>query len=416
MARKVRHSALESRSARLKLTVRRKPYTGPSLARGIKLLYRRNKTSGSWVAKVSDGAGSYWTKAIASADDYEDSDAKRVLTFFEAQDAAKKLARSEDGVADSAPLTVDVALKDYKRDLEARGANAYNAEHPRVHLTAVLLSKPLQLLTAGELKKWRDSLLGQIAPATVNRLCNSLCAALELAAQHDERIKNRQAWETGLAGLPDAQSARNVVLSDGTIRAFVAAAYTSDARLGLLVEVLAITGARPSQAARLLIEDLRDQQVNPQLKMPKSGKGGGRNRSQKKFQHFSVPIAPALAIKLRGAAGNRLDHMPLLLRSDGTPWGDDPSQYYRRDIREIVTSLDLDPDEVTLYALRHSSISRMLLRNVPVRLVAGLHDTSVGQIERNYSKYITEHSDDHARAALLQLEEPVGDNFVPPVH
>ena len=34
-----------------------------------------------------------------------------------------------------------------------------------------------------------------------------------------------------------------------------------------------------------------------------------------------------------------------------------------------------------------------------------LHDTSVGQIESNYTKYITEHSDDHARTALLQLEE-----------
>jgi hypothetical protein len=41
---------------------------------------------------------------------------------------------------------------------------------------------------------------------------------------------------------------------------------------------------------------------------------------------------------------------------------------------------------------------------------------SVGQIESNYSKYITEHSDDHARAALLQLEEEPAaatDNVVP---
>jgi hypothetical protein len=243
MARRIRHSALESRSARLKLKIRRKPYTGPSLARGIMLTYRRNKGNGTWVLKASNGHGGYWTKGIGLADDYEDSDGKTILTFYGAQDAAKKLARGEDGVADSAPLTVDGALKDYRRDLEARGADTYNAEHPRVHLSPTLLAKPVQLLTASELKKWRDSLLGKIAPATINRLCNSVCAALALAAQHDERILNRQAWETGLAALPDAQSARNVVLADDKIRAFVAAAYEQDAKLGLLVDVLAITGA-----------------------------------------------------------------------------------------------------------------------------------------------------------------------------
>jgi hypothetical protein len=50
-----------------------------------------------------------------------------VLTFYQAQDQAKKLARGEDGSADGAPITVDGALKDYRRDLEARSANPYNA-------------------------------------------------------------------------------------------------------------------------------------------------------------------------------------------------------------------------------------------------------------------------------------------------
>ena len=55
MARKVSFSALESRSARLRLKIRRRPYSGPSLARGISLMYRRNKTNGTWVLKASDG-------------------------------------------------------------------------------------------------------------------------------------------------------------------------------------------------------------------------------------------------------------------------------------------------------------------------------------------------------------------------
>ena len=51
MARKVSFSALESRTARLRLKVRRRPYSGPSLARGVVLLYRRNKTNGTWVSR-----------------------------------------------------------------------------------------------------------------------------------------------------------------------------------------------------------------------------------------------------------------------------------------------------------------------------------------------------------------------------
>ena len=164
MARKVSFSSLESRSARLRLKIRRRPYSGPSLARGISLMYRRNRTNGTWVLKSSDGHGSYWTKGFALADDFEDANTKDVLTFYEAQDAAKKLARADGGSVESAPITVDGALTDYKRDLEARGANPYNAEHPRVHLTSVLLSKPVAMLAATELKKWRDGLLGTGAP------------------------------------------------------------------------------------------------------------------------------------------------------------------------------------------------------------------------------------------------------------
>src|SRR5215470_15456926 len=116
MARKVSFSALESRSARLRLRIRRRPYSGPSLARGIALMYRRDKTNGTWVLKANDGHGAYWTKGFALADDFEDGDAKDVLTLYAAQDHAKKRARGDEGSPGNAPITVDGALKDYKRD------------------------------------------------------------------------------------------------------------------------------------------------------------------------------------------------------------------------------------------------------------------------------------------------------------
>jgi integrase len=376
-------------------------------------LYRRNHHNGSWVVKCADGHGGYWTRVIGQADDFDISDGTKVLDFWQAQDAAKKLARGGDD-AGQAPITVDGALIDYRRDLVSRDANISNAERPRKHLTPALLATPVQLLTSKELKTWRDGLLSKLAPASINRLCNCICAALELARVHDQRIKNRDAWEVGLAGLPDAQRARNVVLPDNKVHDFIRAAYAKDYQLGLLVEVLAITGARPSQATRLLIQDLHDHPMRAKVMLPKSAKGGGRNRSQKKNLRYSVPISAALAKKLKAAASGRAADEPLLLRANGLAWpAANASSAYRSDVRAIISSIGEDPDVVTLYALRHSSIVRMLLKNIPIRLIASLHNTSVSQVEKNYSAHITEHSSDEiSRAGLLPDAEPAAGNVV----
>jgi len=408
MARKVRNSLLESRSARLKLAVRRKPYGTVPLARGASMLYRRNRGNGTWVAKVSDGSGNYWTRRIGEADDFDNSDGKNILDFYQAQDVAKTLARRQPGDVgeDSRPATVAEALDRYADDLKARDGDPSNASLPRKHLTSVLLSKPVQLLDAKELNQWRNSLLAKgLKPASVVRYCKGLRAALNLAASHDARITNKAAWEVGLEALPDATVARNVILDDATVGRFVNASYAHDQKLGLFVHVLAETGARPSQAARLLVEDLHGG-ANPRLSMPKSAKGGSKNRAARKHERVNVPITPALAARLKQAAKGRAAEAPLLMQSNGQPWSDRPSDDYREEVREIVKSIGRDPDETTLYSLRHSSIVRQLLRNVPVRIVAATHDTSIVQIERTYSKFITDHSDSLSRAALLQHEPP----------
>lgn len=413
MARNHRDSTLETRTARLKLAPRGKPYAGPSLARGIRMDYRRNRTcNGSWIARGANGHGKYWTKVIAEADDYDESNGKAILNFYEAQEPVKRLARGEDGSAEVGPTSVDNALKAYRRDLTARSANPYNADWPRLHLTSELLSKPVALLTSAELKRWRDGLLGTMAASTINRLCACLSAGLELAAQHDpKRIQNRDAWDIGLAGLPDSHRSRNVILSDDQVREFVSEAYELDHQLGLFADTLAITGTRPSQAARLLVGDLNDHLLRPKLSMPKSAKGGDRNRSQKKHERYSVPITPQLAARLKVAAKGRPDNAPLLLQSDERSWGDNPGQSYHREVDKIVAAIGCDPD-ATMYALRHSSITRMLLLNIPVRIVASLHNTSIRMIEKHYSESIVEHSDDISRKALLQHEGPRGDNVV----
>ena len=85
----------------------------------------------------------------------------------------------------------------------------------------------------------------------------------------------------------------------------------------------------------------------------------------------------------------------LLVKPIGAPWK--KSDHSARRSSGQQRQPGLDPAEVTLYALRHSSIVRQLLGGVPIWVVAVNHDTSVAMLERTYSRYIGDHSDALAR-------------------
>jgi integrase len=404
MARNIRSSALESRSARLKLAKRGKPYW-VRIDRGLALGYRRLETGGRWIIRRATGDGANWTKGFATADDYEESNNDSVLSFFQAQSTARTIAR--DGEASGGLITVTGAIDRYADDLAVRGGEARNARTARVHLPPALLSKPVSLLTQRELRSWRDGLLKGRAPATVNRIIVCVSAALELASSLDP-ITNRTAWKVGLRKLTGADTGRerNVVLPEEKIRELVSLAYEEDPAFGLFVETGAVTGARRVQLSRLRVADLQDNRPDPRVMMPSSRKG----KKAKRVDRRPVAIPPSLAAKLRHAAGDRAPDELLLLKADGTAWGvNDP----RRPFWRIVERTGLDPDVVTPNALRHSSITRQLLGSVPIRVVAAAHDTSIQMIEKTYAAYIADHSDTLFRRSLLDLGSPAEGNVVP---
>src|SRR5262249_47961731 len=245
----------------------------------------------------------------------------------------------------------------------------------------------------------------KLRPSSVNRISTALRAALNLAAAQDQRINNQTAWRIGLTTIFDAAQARNVILSDQVIRNIITAAFGAGSELGLLVETAAVTGARVSQIANLRVADLQADRPDPRLMMPSSRKG----RSQKKVTHVPVPMPASVVEKLKRASKDKATDAPLLTKASGERWKQsDHSRLFRR----AVLQAGLDPGEVTLYALRHSSIVRDLLANVPVRIVATKHDTSIPMIERNYSKYIADHADVLSRRAMLDPSLPSSDNVI----
>src|SRR5215203_4154461 len=58
-------------------------------------------------------------------------------------------------------------------------------------------------------------------PSSVNRTGNALKAARNLVADQHDAVTSRHAWEKGLAALPDASAARNVILSEAGVRSVI---------------------------------------------------------------------------------------------------------------------------------------------------------------------------------------------------
>jgi integrase len=396
---------LEARTGRLKLPVAKKPVfvkIGPRIGLG----YRRNQTAGTWVLRVADGRGGNWTKAIGFADDFDEADDNTTLDFWQAQDRARAIARiggRDDGVK---PVSVLRALDLYEGDLKTRGGDVGNVARVRLHVPEALADKKVALLTARDLRNWRNGLAKHLAAATVNRTAGALKAAFNLAADHDERIISRQPWETGLASIPDAEESRNVILAEPDVRALIAKAYEQNTEFGLLIELAAVTGARVSQLARLEVQDVQCDRADPRLMMPSSRKG----RGQKKIMRRPVPIPTDLAARLRLTTTDKTDSTPLLVKPGGIPW---KKSDHTRLFQRTVKGAGMDPSQVTMYALRHTNIVRQILAGVPIRVVAVNHDTSITMLERTYSRYIGDHSDALARGALLDTKASSKDNVVP---
>ncbi len=404
--RGVGFSGLETKTARLRLPVVSKP-AWVTVGPGVGLGYRRNKTAGNWVARLADGKGKYVTRNIGVADDFEEANGRSVLDFWQAQTKARDLAKGDNAVQDVAIMSFGRAVDTYEADLRVRDGDIGNVSRLRSHLSTAMQRKAVALLSTTELRRWRDGLAKKLTPATVNRICSVAKAALNLAADHDERIASRRAWEIGLETIANAQQSRNVILSEAVVRQIVIEARRLGDEFGNLIEVAAVTGARVSQIANIEIQDLLYSGGNTaRLSIPVSDKGKG----VKAVPRRTVPIGAALAARLRLAAGDRPVTAPLLLKPSGDRWR--KSDHYRLFAR-AVSAAGQDAGEVTIYALRHTSIVRQLLANVPVRIVATSHDTSVSMIERTYSRHIGDHADALIRGAMLDITDTATDKVVP---
>jgi hypothetical protein len=144
MAPRVRSAKLESRSARLRLARRKKPYA-VKIMRGVSLLYRRNATAGPWMVRVCRD-GKDWTERLGLADDFTGADGRDILDFWQAQDRAREQARVGKPTND---LSIQARVAHYMSDLQSRGRDPTNASRVLFHLAGSKLAN--QFITAPSL-------------------------------------------------------------------------------------------------------------------------------------------------------------------------------------------------------------------------------------------------------------------------
>jgi integrase len=324
---------------------------------------------------------------------------------------------------------VSSAVEDYVKQRQERAlqSDPHLGSGLRKHVLgdAEFASIPLAKLRQHHFDAWRARLplrgsvseyddRRTIGRSTYNRLLNDLRAALNEAFERGRRElppQLKQEITAGTRALPIEETARKQILTDAQVTAIVRAACSTsadaDGDFGRLVALLAATGARFGQLAGL---DVADVQLERRRVLVKPSHKG---RTRKPKPAASVPLSDGVLELLRPAVEGRAPEEPLLQR-----WA------YRRgkrlewvkDRRERWTgahqmdalwtrAVDLAgvPAGTVPYALRHSSIVRALKAGVPLRIVAANHDTSTAMLERHYSRFISEASDEIARLGSLVL-------------
>jgi integrase len=392
MARSVRKAGLETRTARLKMPVARKPLflrIGPGLSLG----YRRNQVAGTWVLRIADGKGGAITRSIGTADDFIDADGASVLNYWQAQEKAQSVARSSSAQGVPKPLTVERAAEVYLEKLEAK--NSRTARDTRGRLNLHFLNKfsheLVTSLTKSKLEGWLNSmaLKSQDREAvrrskdTANRVLSMVKALLNHALRDPANgITDDHAWRL-VKPYHGVATPRATHFSEGQARALIDA--TPDREFAALLTAGFLTGARYGELIACSVRDFD----GTARTLSVDGKTGPR----------TIILQPEAVAFFKSVCSDRAGDEPLLRRGDGARWN---RSHQQRRMALALERAGLD-GEGTFYALRHSYISRAIEGEVPLNIIADNCGTSVRIIETTYAKVLAAKRRDFIERGAPQL-------------
>lgn len=412
MARTVRDSTIESRTARLKLAPAGKPYFR-AIDEGLHIGYRKGKTAGKWVMRWYAGDGVYHLETLGSADDTLDADGTEFLTFSQAQAKARarfvEARRVAAGLpAEGGPYTVKRCVEEYLTWLEQ---NRKSGKDSRVRAEALIYPTlgdiVCEKLTTKELRDWRDAVAStpprlrtkrgeaqryratededpedalRRRRASANRVLTILKAALN-HGWREERISSDQAWRA-LAPFKEADAARVRYLTVDEARRLINAA---EPVFRTLVRAALLTGCRFGELAAFTVADWHADSGTIQVRRSKAGKARHVVLTDEGREFFS------------GLAAGRHPKAPLISKADGGRW---QKSQQARPMAEACRAARIEPP-ASFHTLRHSYASLAIMNGAPLLVVArNLGHTDTRMVEKHYGHLSDSYVADAIRAAV----------------
>lgn len=363
---------IDKARVRNRLDVRREPYWGAPIERGLFVGFRKTEAGGTWIARQRDDEGRQRYQAVDHAD---------AMPYDDAVRAARAWAKSlQAGIDTSEVQTVGDACRAYVEDRrrEVGDANADDAAgrfartiHGH-HIADVKLAK----LRSVQLKEWRADL--EMSDASKNRTLSALKAALNFAVASRYVDAGRAVeWDSVK---PHAVTTRRELYLDRAQRRALVEALPEHARPFL--RLLCLLPVRPGALAAATVGHLDAKRARLRIESDKAGAGR------------VIALSPEALSLLKREAKGKLTAAPLVAYTDGSHWSKDR---WHQPIAKAAARAKLPP-ATCAYTLRHSVITDMLVGGMDSLTVARMAGTSLAMIEKHYGHLL------HSQAAHAMAE------------
>ncbi len=421
MARTVRDTNLDTRTARMRLAPRHKPYWR-KIDQGSHVGYYKGQRGGAWIARYFLGDGKYAESKLGTADDVQDTDGIAVLSFSQAQAKAREWfteqARHAAGLGPDKPYTVADAIRSYLAWYKVhRRALMPTTKAAETHVLPSLGDIELAKLTSARIREWHEGLAAaparlrsgrgkpaQYRPAptdadghcrrksTANRVLTVLKAALN-HAWHEGMVSSDEAWRR-VKPFRDADAAKVRYLSADECSRLVNACEPDFRRL---VQAALLTGCRYGELTAMTCGDFNADAGVVSVRNSKSGKP----------RH--VPLNDEGAAFFERITAGRDSDETTFLRADGKPWGMSHQRRRLEDAAKVATVAD-----VSFHILRHTYGSSLAMKGVPMGVIAAaLGHSDTRMTEKHYAALAPSYIADTIRANLPNLGIVEADSVTP---
>lgn len=414
MARTVRDARLDTRAARGRLPPSHKPYWRV-IDQGCHIGYRKGARGGSWRARFFAGKGRYLEAGFGKADDMQDADGVGVLSFSQAQEAAREWFSKQYRVAAGMPITrggrytvadvMDEYLTWYK--LHRRGFGNVRAA-VKGHIEPEFGSTPVEKLSHVRIRAFHEDLASKPARmrtrkgqpqryrpdpstpdevrarrASANRVLNILKAALN-RAYTEGRITSDDAWRR-VKPFREVDMARVRYLKEKEVKELIKVCAPNFRNL---VQAAILTGCRYGELTAMQIKDYNPDSGTILIAASKSGKA----------RHVTLSKEGKNLFGRLSKQRDRDAH--IFVQANGLAW---KKSYQFRPLREACLAAKINPP-ISFHILRHTHASYLAMRNTPLAVIASqLGHADTRMTEKHYAHLASSYISDTIRAKFPKL-------------